>query len=132
MLHSSHYISYISFITFITYWWIGVVFKENCVQLKARAVAVQLVYWFCGYWRCVRTSRVTMIKVMNCDRVTWDEFSVVAVGEFSSVVDDETSYIFSSFRMSFSLNPFLWPIVAFASCNINRHLHFSCRPTQYS
>jgi hypothetical protein len=52
---------------------IGVVFKENCVQLKTRAVAVQLVYWMCGYWRCVSVCRVIMIKVMNSDRVAWDE-----------------------------------------------------------
>jgi hypothetical protein len=31
--------------------------------------------------------------------------------------------------MSLSLNPALWPIDAFGSCNINRHLQFSYRLT---
>ena len=65
-----------------------------------------------------------MIKVMNCGRVALDEFS--------SVVKNESSYILSSLRMSFALSPSLWPIRAFGSYNINRHLHFSYRPTQYS
>ena len=73
-----------------------------------------------------------MIMVMKGDRVAEVEFSVVVVGDLLVVVVDEISYIFSSFRMSFSLNPTLWPIRAFGSCNINRHLHFSYRPTQYS
>jgi len=41
-------------------------------------------------------------------------------------------YISSSFWMSLGLNLSVWPICAFGSCNINRHLHFSYSPTQYS
>jgi len=59
---------------------------------------------------------VNVIEVMICDRVAWDEIA----------------YISSSFWMSPALSPSLWPIRAFGSCNINRHLHFSYRPTQYS
>ena len=40
-------------------------------------------------------------------------------------------YISASFWRSLSLNPSLWPICAFGSCSINRHLHFSYRLTQY-
>jgi hypothetical protein len=50
------------------------VFKENCVQLKTHAVAVHVVYWLFGYWRCVQMFRVVMIKVMNCDGVACDEY----------------------------------------------------------
>jgi hypothetical protein len=38
-------------------------------------------------------------------------------------------YIRLSFWMSLALNPDLWPICAFASCSINRHVHFSFRLT---
>jgi hypothetical protein len=31
--------------------------------------------------------------------------------------------------MSFALKPSVWPICAFGSCNINRHLQFSYRLT---
>jgi len=46
-----------------------VVFKENCVQLKTCAIAVHLVYWLCGYWRCVQIFRVIIVKIMNCNCV---------------------------------------------------------------
>ena len=89
-------------------------FKGNCLLEKTR-VAVHLVYWLCRYWRCVRTLRVIMIMVMNCGRVAYDEFSC----------------ILWTLRMSFSLNPSIWPIRAFGSCSINRHLRFSYSLTQY-
>jgi len=80
----------------------------------------------------VAVDEFSLVAVDEISVVAVDEFSVVAVDEFSSVVDDGILYIFASFRMSFSLNPTIWPIVAFGSYNINRQLHFSYRPTRYS
>jgi len=56
-----------------------------------------------------------MIRVMNCDRVAYDEF----------VLSDEFPYINRTLSMSLALNPTFWPICAFGSCNINGYLHFS-------
>jgi hypothetical protein len=41
-------------------------------------------------------------------------------------------YMSASFWRSLSLNPSLWPICAFGSCSIKRHLHFSYRLTVHT
>jgi hypothetical protein len=41
-------------------------------------------------------------------------------------------YIIASFWRSLALNPSFWPIFAFGSCNINRHLDFSFRLTVHA